>query len=185
MEDCPSFTAVGSLGTLSALKDIRISGCAVLADLSGLAGCGARKLSLSDLPVLTDLDVLAHLPRLRTLEVYRCPLIRTLPAQQCRHVLLFELPWTDLSGLRAGPALRRIRLFSEKLTDIGALTALPGLTDVDIDFCTALKDWSPLLDIPALDRLKPPRYQMYEIEEDGGTDPVLDALAARGVTRYE
>lgn len=157
----------------------------MLGDVSALAGSPVRELSLSDLPVLTDLGAVAELPRLRTLRIYRCPGIRTVPAEGCRSVLLFDVPWKDLTGLRAGPALRKIELFSDELEDISTLTRLPGLVDVDIDFCRVLKDWTPLLDIPALERFKPPRYQVYDIESAGGTDPTLDALAARGVTRYE
>jgi internalin A len=184
VEDCPSLLTLEHVGELPALEEVWISDCAVLGDVAGLTGSPVRDLGLSNLPVMADFAVpgLAHL---RTLKVYRCPRVRTVLAERCEHVLLFDTPWKDLSGLRAGPALREIQLFSDDLADISALAELPGLVDVDIDFCTRLKDWSPLLDIPALERVKPPRHQVYDIEQNGGTDPVLDALAARGVTRYE
>ncbi|MFH9469731.1 hypothetical protein ACH4LT_21010 [Streptomyces clavifer] len=157
----------------------------MLGDVSVLAGSPVRELSPSDLPVLTDLGAVAELPRLCTLRIYRCPGIRAVPAEGCRNVLLLDMPWKDLSGLRATPALRAIQLFSDELKDISALTGLPGLVDVDIDFCRVLKDWTPLLDISALERFKPPRYQVYDIESAGGTAPTLEALAAPGITRYE
>lgn len=182
--DCPSLAALDHVGELPALEKAEISDCAVLADIGGLAGSPVGDLILYKLPVLTDLGALAELPHLRSLTVYRCPGVRTVPAEGCERIQLSDVRGKDLTGLRAGPDLREIRLDSDELEDISALTRLPGLVDVNIRYCRGLKDWSPLLDIPALERFQPPGHQVYRTESVGGTDPVVEALVARGVTRY-
>lgn len=182
IHDLPSLTDLDGLGGLPALSKLTVLNCRLLTDADGLAGSPLREAVFSRDPVLDSLRALEECPDLRSLSLISCPLAQDIPAGGIETLRLSGLEWKDLSRLAGHTSLREldVRGMSE-LRDLGALTGLFELTEINLGHCRDLEDCRPLLDLPSLKHVTMP-YRMWYREYQGDPDPVMTELAERGVT---
>ena len=105
-------------------------------DLSGLGRCGKLKeLTITDFPV-QDLDLLKDLPALEKLNLQDLPELSRLD---------FEKSCSSLKTLFVEncPSLR----------DIGSVSDLKELTDLELRYCGNIRDYSPISGCTALERI--------------------------------
>ena len=140
--------------------------------LEPLRGMALRQLNLRGCP-LTDISPLQGMP-LHTLDMMQCegvknfhPLtgapLKTLSAANTTvpdlsfltdaplEFLMIQGPFTDLSVLQGKP-LRHLELLADRLTDLSPLRGLP-LESLRIVSCPLVRDLTPLLGLPALQKL--------------------------------
>ncbi|GDY49958.1 hypothetical protein SVIO_005810 [Streptomyces violaceusniger] len=180
IQDCPSLTGLDGLGDLPALRKLSVEDCAVLVDPGGLAGAPVDDLTFSQVPNLGSLRALEDCPDLRKLVLEDCPRVADIPAGPVVDLNIKGVGWRDLSPLAGHKNLRVLRLWLPELKDIGALSGLPGLTDVHLLECRALEDVSTLLDLPSLTKAALPFRLTWEAY-DGRPGPLHTALTERGV----
>lgn len=128
-----------------------LTGLAPLAEMKKL-----HKVSLIDLPNVTDISILASFPDMTFLTVRKVPHTEkdlTLIAE------MEELLWLDLSnlpktfgslkGIENKPRLKNVGLSFSKVPDLTPLTTLPSLEKVNLDFSRG-EDLTPLAGIASL-----------------------------------
>ena len=114
--------------------------------------------------------------------------------------------WADISGLANCPKLEYAELQTSCLNDLRPLTGLQNLRHLNIAYCMALTDISPLFEMPALERLwigrltPIPREQVAKYKElfpncevntgtldptEGGWRRVHTEFGLKDVPRYE
>ncbi len=159
LRGCKQVTALDALQTATRLKSLSLRECAGVASVKPLAGCTALEtLDLNLCVGLRSLEGLAKLP-IAAQKMYDggqdfslngCHALASLA-----HLPAFGGTLTSLSldhtrdlkslqGLREIPTLTHLTARYSGLSDLGPIGALPALTHVDLDDCTALKDATPL-----------------------------------------
>lgn len=125
-----------SVGHLSWLKELDLSRCARLSDVSGLVGLLRVRRLMLDHTAIESAAPLRRLPALEHLNVTGCAALQDLG------------PPSDL------PKLERL-LASEcaSLRDISGLAAAPRLKVLHLSGCAALEDFSVLSELPCLETL--------------------------------
>lgn len=176
IESFPGVTDLSPLSGLPALRDVTLRTTGVT-DLSPLAGVSSlRRL---DVPGVADISPVSSLTGLTYLSVSQIdPDLGPVAAlTDLEELWVQESHVTDLTPLSGLTDLRRLELNrSYSLTDLSPLTSLPSLARLSVRE-SDVSDTSPLPGIALLDFL-----DIRSNPVDCGTDTVLSALAAGGVT---
>lgn len=180
IRDCPGVENLGAAGSFPDVDSLELHRLPSLADIGGVSASRIDSISMIELPLVRSLMVLKGLTSLRKLSLSRCPSVEDLPT----HIVQLEVrgfPWTDLSPMKGMESLTIANIHLEDLRDINAIAEFTELVGIDLDFCRRVEDWSPLLAMPSLQRIRfdPNRGR------PSGFEPVLAQLSANGVVHVK
>ena len=145
------------LESLEPLRGLRLSKLEIarnrISDLSPLRGMSLVHLNLMRNPAVADLSPLTGMP-LRYLRVSSCESVRDVSPLQGMPLEELSLQSTSVSDLRplTGMPLQTLSLLATRVSDLSPLVGMP-LKHLNISSCIKIKDLSPLLRIPTLERL--------------------------------
>ena len=136
------------------LTNIQIIKCPDITDISPLANCAEIWEFQSYDSGITDISILAELPKLTNLmlsgQVDLSPLG---DMAALKSVLLFNLPFSSLEILKDKPALSELIIRGMQFESLEVIEQLNALQNLDISY-TAVKDFSPLIGHAALKRFE-------------------------------
>jgi hypothetical protein len=176
-------TDLEALRHLTAVRELVITGCPHLVDVSSLADLRTlEKLILRDCPALLDLDPISSLGHLDELELDRLKTPSITGIAQLEHLsglCLRRLPITDLRALYKMQQLRRLELRNcSEIRDVDGLRLLTSLKTLVLESCLQIVDLSSLKGNKRMEKIDVIRRpgEIWPLKEDR-------TLAAKWVIR--
>ncbi|EOD37405.1 hypothetical protein EMIHUDRAFT_225580 [Emiliania huxleyi CCMP1516] len=144
LSGCFSLTALPDLSTLVSLQELVVGGASnsltALPDLSALASL--RRLELANLPALTALPNRSSPSTLQTLSIDLCSSLTAVPdfstLTSLQGLCVQRCSWQTMPGLVLLTSLQCLCVINSDLTELPDLSALTSLQELDVSHC-ALK----------------------------------------------